>query len=362
MSGPAAERARHVGQRAEEGDEERTGVRPPRLLDDETGTGLSTAESRPSASGDRRPFATRTPPVRSSSRSRWSSSVAGVQHRRGRTAAVPKWAGTMPRMSRLGRQQRVHDRELVVGFVLHVGVDDHAAAARVGDDHAGQLSVDGPWRPRRGRADRPSRTTSIGTTETTAPAVVTARISRTDPAASVRHAPPGDRDVRARRQVVRATLRRPGGRRPRAPAARTMGTTADTDLADPEERQHQGIQQDERREDRRRDTCTNQCRRMRRRSARHTARAPSRARRRARASRSACDAGRQRGEPRHERQGQREHEDADVEHVREGAERVRVRVQRRTLATGGRRCGAVIPSAPTSRRRRRGSAGRWRRR
>ena len=42
---------------------------------------------------------------------------------------APKWAATSPRTSSVGGQQGVHDRELVVGLVLGVGVDDHPPSA-----------------------------------------------------------------------------------------------------------------------------------------------------------------------------------------------------------------------------------------
>ena len=98
--GGEQQRAGHVGERSEERDEEGTGIRPPRLLDDQPRTGavdrLGGRRQRPAApvrdpDGVRRSISSRS---RSSSARESSIDVC--------ERWLPKWAGMMPRMSSVG--------------------------------------------------------------------------------------------------------------------------------------------------------------------------------------------------------------------------------------------------------------------
>ena len=89
------------------------------------------------AVGDRRPD--RSGSSSSSSRSISSRDSSMLRSLR----QVPKWAGIRPRTSRRRRQQRVHDRVLVVCLVLGVGVDDGArrCVAHVRDSRFACISI-----------------------------------------------------------------------------------------------------------------------------------------------------------------------------------------------------------------------------
>jgi hypothetical protein len=125
--------AGHVGQRAEEPDEQRSGVGATGLVDDQPRPGAVDGRVRVRQAvlgAVRHGYGTR----QAQQIEKVLELLPRVQHRR-RRPLVAEVRGDDPADVERGRQQRVHDGELVVGLVLDVGVDDDAAGARVVDDH-----------------------------------------------------------------------------------------------------------------------------------------------------------------------------------------------------------------------------------